>query len=159
MTPTLRACVTLALLAVAGGCAERRLVITSEPAGATVWVNDTELGKTPVSASFLHYGTYDVRLRLDGYEPVATSARAETPFYEFVGPDLITEAIPTGVVTEIRWNFNLVPSFERNQDRETFERELIDRAKGLAGKLSPTPTQPEAQPETPPASAPAPAPR
>ncbi len=146
MTPIIRASAALALLAIAGGCAERRLIITSEPAGATVWVNDTELGRTPVSASFLHYGTYDVRLRLEGYEPVVTSARAETPFYEFVGPDLITEAIPTGVVTEIRWNFNLVPAFEKSQDRETFERELIQRAKGLAGKVSPPPSEPAPSP-------------
>jgi hypothetical protein len=146
MTPIIRASAALALLAIAGGCAERRLVITSEPAGATVWVNDTELGRTPVSASFLHYGTYDVRLRLEGYEPVVTSARAETPFYEFVGPDLITEAIPTGVVTEIRWNFNLVPALEKSQDRETFERELIQRAKGLAGKVSPPPSEPAPSP-------------
>lgn len=146
MTPIIRASAALALLAITGGCAERRLIITSEPAGATVWVNDTELGRTPVSASFLHYGTYDVRLRLEGYEPVVTSARAETPFYEFVGPDLITEAIPTGVVTEIRWNFNLVPAFEKSQDRETFERELIQRAKGLAGKVSPPPSEPAPSP-------------
>lgn len=146
MTPIIRASAALALLAIAGGCAERRLIITSEPAGATVWVNDTELGRTPVSASFLHYGTYDVRLRLEGYEPVVTSARAETPFYEFVGPDLITEAIPTDVVTEIRWNFNLVPAFEKSQDRETFERELIQRAKGLAGKVSLPPSEPAPSP-------------
>lgn len=128
-----------------GGCAERRLAITSEPAGATVWVNDVEVGRTPVEANFTHYGMYDVRLRLDGYEPISTSAEAEAPWYEFVGADLITEAIPfgsldgsgRGVTTRVAWNFAMVPVLERGADKAAFEAELLERANALRARLSP----------------------
>jgi hypothetical protein len=134
-----------------GGCAERRLSITSEPAGATVWVNDVEVGRTPVEANFTHYGMYDVRLRLDGYEPIATSAEAKAPWYEFVGADLITEAVPFGgldgsgggVMTRVAWNFAMRPALERTGDRAAFEADLLERAKALKSRLSPQETNAE----------------
>lgn len=119
------------------GCAERRLAITSEPAGATVWVNDVEVGRTPLEANFTYYGTYDVRLRLDGYEPIATSAKAEAPWYEFVGADLITEAIPTGVTTRVAWKFEMKPALERTGPKEQFEDDLVARARALRSQLTP----------------------
>ncbi len=112
----------------AGGCADRRLVITSEPPGASVWVNDVEVGRTPLEASFVHYGTYDVRLRLDGYEPIATSAAASAPWYEYMGPDLVAEAMPWGVETRVQWNFTMKPSLESRTERGALEKGLIDRA-------------------------------
>lgn len=51
------------------GCVERTISITSDPSGALVFLNDEEIGRTPCEASFLHYGTYDVRIVKDGYEP------------------------------------------------------------------------------------------
>ena len=133
----------LAAVLMAGGCAERRLAITSEPAGATVWVNDVEVGRTPVEANFTHYGIYDVRLRLDGYEPIATSAEANAPWYEYVGADLITEAVPFGgvngggVMTRVSWNFAMKPALERTGDKAAFEAELLERARALRSRLSP----------------------
>lgn len=126
-----------------GGCAERRLAISSEPPGATVWVNDVEVGRTPVEVNFTHFGVYDVRLRLDGYEPIVTSAEAEAPWYEFVGADLVTEAVPgfdgTGVVTRVAWNFQMKPSAERSAaeagDRAGFERDLIERADAMRERV------------------------
>lgn len=126
----------------AGGCADRRLVITSTPPGASVWVNDVELGRTPLEASFVHYGTYDVRLRLDGYEPIATSASATAPWYEYVGPDLVAEAMPWGVETRVRWNFALKPALETTMNRQELEKGLIDRAREL-GKQTESPASSE----------------
>lgn len=145
---TRAAMLCLPFLVLVGGCAERRLAITSEPAGATVWVNDVEVGRTPVEANFTYYGTYDVRLRLDGYEPIATSARAEAPWYEFLGADLITEAIPTGVTTRVDWKFTMKPALERIGDRAQFEADLIARAREMRSRLTP-PAEPA--PETAPA--------
>lgn len=129
---------------VAGGCAERRLAITSEPTGATVWVNDVEVGRTPVEVNFTHYGMYDVRLRLEGYEPIATSAEAKAPWYEFVGADLITEAVAFGerggVMTRVSWNFAMRPALEQAGNRVEFEADLLERAKALKSRLAPSPT-------------------
>jgi hypothetical protein len=44
------------------GCVERTISITSEPRGALVYLNDEEVGRTPVSVPFTYYGVYDVRL-------------------------------------------------------------------------------------------------
>ena len=129
-------------LLLAGGCADRRLVITSTPPGAFVWVNDVELGRTPLEAAFVHYGTYDVRLKLEGYEPIATSASASAPWYEYVGPDLVAEAMPWGVETRVRWNFALKPALETTMSRQELEKGLIDRAREL-GKQTEPPASPE----------------
>lgn len=134
--------------ALAGGCAERRLAISSEPPGATVWVNDVEVGRTPVEVNFTHYGTYDVRLRLNGYEPVATSAKAEAPWYEFIGADLITEALPTGVTTKVEWRFTLQPAMEVIGTKEEFEANLLKRARELRSQLEPATTPATTEPQS-----------
>ncbi len=49
-------------MAVAGGCVERTIHITSDPSGALVHLNDEEVGRTPVTVPFTFYGVYSVRL-------------------------------------------------------------------------------------------------
>ena len=44
------------------GCVERRVWIDSNPPGALVWLNDAQVGRTPVDVSITHHGVYDVRL-------------------------------------------------------------------------------------------------
>ncbi|QOJ00014.1 MAG: PEGA domain-containing protein [Phycisphaeraceae bacterium] len=128
--------VSAGCLVALGACAQRRIEITSQPPGATVWVNDLEVGRTPVTATFVHYGTYDVRLAREGCEPLSTSARAAAPWYEYVGPDLVAEAWPGGVTTTVRWHFTLEPAREVSQDRGAFEAGLIERAGALRSRLA-----------------------
>lgn len=47
--------------------------ITTEPPGATVLVDSTELGVTPLNRGQIDEGTHELRLLLDGYHPVTTS--------------------------------------------------------------------------------------
>jgi hypothetical protein len=125
---TLAACVAVLLLS---GCIQRRIVVTSEPSGAVVWLNDTEIGRTPTQSSFRYYGTYDVRLEMPGYEAVHTSRRTRAPFHEYPGPDLVATVIPHRFETVIEWHFDLVPVAEHVSSEEDFERDLIDRARAL----------------------------
>ena len=76
--------VLVAVALVLGACArvERRITITSEPSGAIVSLNDTEVGRTPVEVDFTYFGVYDVRLRKEGYEPIVTTAEAKAPLHE-----------------------------------------------------------------------------
>ena len=60
----------LALLVLAGCSTKRYLTIESDPAGARVWVNGTDEGTTPATVEFVHYGYFDVRLEMAGYEAV-----------------------------------------------------------------------------------------
>jgi len=91
------------------GCLERTVTITSNPPGALVMLNDVEVGRTPVTTGFTYYGDYDVRLRLEGYEPLVTHRETATPFYEYAPFDLLGTAWPGRIQTKLVWNFDLTP--------------------------------------------------
>ena len=48
------------------GCVQRSITITSDPPHAIVWLNDEEIGRTPVTVPFTFYGKYDVRIVHEG---------------------------------------------------------------------------------------------
>jgi PEGA domain len=124
----------IAIASAASGCMSRRVSVTSEPSGATVTVNDVEIGRTPVEADFTFYGVYDVLVTKEGFEPLRNKARAKAPLYEFPPVDLAASA--TGAEKVVRWHFTLEPALERRQIAEEFERGLIERAKSLReGKI------------------------
>lgn len=130
-------CALLAPLAVCGGCLDRTLLVTSDPPGASVTVNDVEVGRTPVEASFTYYGTYDVLLTLDGHEPLRTKATATAPVYEYPPLDLAAEALPARIRNQVKWHFTLQPSPEASAPATKLEAEVADRARALRERLSP----------------------
>jgi hypothetical protein len=106
-TPVFSALGLAALLALAG-CVERTITITSEPSGALVYLNDEEVGRTPVTVPFRFYGVYDVRLEHDAYAPLWTKHEAHQPWWDYMGPDLIAETIPH-VKSQQTWVFTMAP--------------------------------------------------
>ena len=64
------------------GCVERRLTIVTEPEEAVVWLNDEEVGTTPVTVSFNWYGDYNVRIEKSGYEILNTHRAMERPLHD-----------------------------------------------------------------------------
>ncbi len=67
MTPRAQfASLLLLALCLLTGCVERLITVKSTPAGALVYLNDEEVGRTPVTVPFKFYGTYDVRLEHEG---------------------------------------------------------------------------------------------
>ena len=110
-----------------GGCIRRTLAITTEPSGALLWLNDREVGRTPVEVDFDYYGTYDVRLEQDGYEPMMTSGQADAPWWDTVVVDLFAEAVPGTLTSRIEWHYVMKPI---DKDRQG----LIDRAHQLREK-------------------------
>jgi hypothetical protein len=101
--------VVLAVLAASGGCVRRTITITTEPQGTLVWLNDREVGRTPVEVDFKHYGTYDVRLERQGYEPMMTSGRANAPWWDTVGLDLLAELTLADLESRIEWHYVMTP--------------------------------------------------
>ena len=156
----------IALLLASVGCVERLITVRSQPSGALVYLNDEEVGRTPVTVPFTFYGYYDVRLeheggwmneadaatalgltveevrqrveaeKLDGreengvrqvrvyYTPLWTKKKADAPFWEAPGPDLIAEAVP-GNQVHLEWDFKLEPVTDASSEA------LIDRAKQM----------------------------
>jgi len=110
-----------------GGCVERRVKVTSEPSGARVWLNDEVIGVTPCEAGFKYYGKYDVRLALDGYEPLHEGRVMKAPIYEYPIVDFVATAVPLKFKSKNTWHFVLVESL--TDDREG----MIGRAMELRG--------------------------
>ncbi|MAC20929.1 MAG: hypothetical protein CMJ23_14850 [Phycisphaerae bacterium] len=97
----------LASVSIFGGCVRRVVEITSEPSGATVWLNDREVGSTPCDVEILHYGVYDVRVTKVGYEPLSVGKRAAAPVWDLPGPDLVAELLPFEVTSRTSWHLAL----------------------------------------------------
>lgn len=140
-------------------CTRRLIRITSDPSGARVWLNDTEVGTTPLETQFVFHGRYDVRLEADGYEPFHTGAKAKAPVWEYPGIDLAAELTPWWFENQIDWHFTMVPALEATLPEDQLEQGLLARATTLkaqveaeaqaAGQLPPQPTPlPTAPPPT-----------
>lgn len=99
----------LVLCLMSTGCVRRTISIVTEPPGALVWLNDREVGRTPIEVEFLYYGTYDVRIVKDGYEPLITSGKADAPLWDIVGIDLAAELLPLDLHSRVEWTYQLEP--------------------------------------------------
>ncbi len=117
-------------LASLGGCVgvRRELTVESAPAGALVYLNGDEIGRTPVTKEFLYYGTMDVKLRKDGYELLEDRPRVWAPAWQIPPLDLLAEAV--SVTDRHKLSYELTPK-EQGADPAT----LVQRGAELRGKL------------------------
>jgi hypothetical protein len=126
-------------LALCGGCTGhvvRTITVESQPQGAMVWLNDKEVGRTPVTADFTWYGTYRVRLEKDGYFTETVYQKVSAPWYEFVGIDLLFETVIPGtrhddhrfppIILKPAKEADPVPLLER---AEAFQKDALDALK------------------------------
>src|SRR5262245_37221759 len=90
---TLRILLLAAPATLMAGCIERTVTIRTEPEDALVYLNDDEVGRSPVTVPFTWYGDYDVIIRKEGYDTLKTHHRLETPWYDLPGIDLFTETL------------------------------------------------------------------
>jgi hypothetical protein len=92
------------------GCVERRMLIVSDPPGATVLVNGQNVGLTPASVPFTYYGKYDITLIQDGYQTKTYQARIRRPWFQFFPIDFAAEVLYPGHIQDNRTlNFTLEP--------------------------------------------------
>src|SRR5262245_17787927 len=125
----------LATVAVLGGCLSRKVSVTSEPPGATVFANDVELGRTPLEAEFTFYGSYDVRVGLEGDEPRREKVIARSPIYEYPPVDLIAILMPFHIDHTVHWHFKMQPMLEATESREVLEQGMLQRAAELRREI------------------------
>jgi len=134
------------------GCVRRRMTVRSNPPGAKVYIDDVEIGTTPVSTYFTYYASRKITLIKDGYRTETTYHRVLPPWYEIPPVDLVSENFwPYETRDERVVDFQLVPQENVPLD------ELLGRAEALRGNarqgtISPlipgqqVPLQPEALP-------------
>lgn len=111
------------------GCARQTLTVTSEPAGAVVYLNDVEFGRTPVSRPFTFYGTYDVQLRREGYQAMDTKGTVIAPWWNWVPIDLAAALLP--LHDRKRLHYVMTPATTQPGD----DVRLAGRARQLATQL------------------------
>jgi PEGA domain-containing protein len=92
------------------GCVRRRMTIRTNPPGAVVYVDDYQIGTTPVSANFVHYGTRKIRIVKDGYETLTVEQPIPAPWYQLPPIDFVAETlVPQEIRDHRTLNYQLVP--------------------------------------------------
>jgi hypothetical protein len=118
------------------GCVERRYTIRTDPPGALAIVNDEEIGVTPASATFTHYGDRKITLIKDGYETRTIIQPVKAPWWDNYLTEFFTEnLVPVNIRDERDFTFSLAPTKVPEQ------QELLSRGELLRseGSLPPPP--------------------
>ena len=98
----------LSLLLIAlQGCVTREIVITSEPSGAKVRINDTYEGTTPMRHRFTHYQVFGIRIEIEGYRPIYAEEQIVPPPYERPGIDFFAELSPWNLHDRREFHYKL----------------------------------------------------
>jgi PEGA domain len=108
------------------GCVERRFVVTTDPPGAMVLVNNRPLGSAPADGRFDYYGTYEFTLIADGYETLTVREPIRAPWYEYFPLDFASENLwPFHIEDVRRFHYPMRPLCQPNT------KELLDQAERL----------------------------
>jgi hypothetical protein len=92
------------------GCVKRRYTIRTDPPGATVIVNNEEIGRTPVSRSFTFYGDRDITLILDGYRTQRLIQPVPSVWYDNPVTEVFTEnLLPFTLRDEREFTYKMQP--------------------------------------------------
>jgi len=120
---------TLAVLVLSAlpGCGmQRRLTIRSSPPGAVVYIDNYQIGTTPVATDYVYYGTRQIRLEKDGFETLTVMQPIRTPWYQVFPLDFVSEnLVPQETRDERTLDFQLIPQ------AIVPTGQLLDRAEGL----------------------------
>ncbi len=122
------------------GCVQRRLMIRSDPPGAMVYVDDYQIGSTPIATTFTYYGTRKIRLVKDGYQTLTVYERIDPPWYQVPPLDFFSENVVASEIRDMRvLDYQLVPQVVAPPQN------LLDRAEELRTR-SRTPLPPNIMP-------------
>ena len=105
------------------------MTIRTSPPGARVYVDDYEIGSTPISANFTYYGTRKIRLVKPGYETLTVMEPIRPPWYQIPPLDFVSENLWPGKLDDRRaLSYQLVPQ------RVVPPEELLGRAEALRSR-------------------------
>lgn len=110
-SPQVQLCmVALITLFVATGCVRRRLLVRSNPPGASVYVDKQLIGTTPTASSFTYYGTREIEVVADGFRTEKVLRSISPPWYQIPPFDFFSETLwPWEVRDERIVDITLVP--------------------------------------------------
>jgi hypothetical protein len=95
---------------------ERSIWVDSDPRGARVFIDNEEVGKTPLeNHKFIHYGTRRITVMAPGYKTISTYERIGAPIYEWFPIDFFFELLlPVKVEDQHKFLYILEPEPELN---------------------------------------------
>jgi hypothetical protein len=104
-------------LVLAAACVERKLHIRTEPEGAMVQVNGRDVGRSPATWRFSHYGTVRVTAYLEGHYPEHRDVRLKAPWYQYPVADFFADLIvPTKIHDDHQLSIALTPVRDRTKE-------------------------------------------
>jgi hypothetical protein len=117
---------------------ERRLMVRSNPPGATVYVDGYEIGTTPIATDFIYYGTRQIRLVKDGYETLTVDQPIATPWWEFPPLDFVSENVVPGNLRDVRTlTYQLTPQLVVPAEQIRARAEQLRQSAPRPGSLPP----------------------
>ena len=147
---------TTALVGIAGWLAlssssyaevQRRFTIYSQPPGAVVYVDNVQIGKTPVSHRFLHYGTRRIRLVAPGYETLDLLQPIQAPWYQLPGLDFFSDVVaPVEIRDERVLTYRMTPRRVVSTEQILRDGENLRRSAQPRPQFTPQPTPVSPQP-------------
>lgn len=75
------------------GCVRRRLLVRTNPAGASVYVDKQLVGSTPTATAYTYYGTREIEVVADGYRTERVLRTFSPPWYQIPPLDFISETL------------------------------------------------------------------
>ena len=98
------------------GCVERRMTIRTNvdnQGGALVYIDDQEVGYSPVSTGFTYYADRQVRLIKDGYETETLVQPIRSPWWDSLLVEFFTENIwPFTLRDDREFHYDLKPTVQ-----------------------------------------------
>ncbi len=88
-------------------CAERKMVINSDPQGAKVYIDGQEQGITPAYIPFVYYGSREIVLEKDGYQTRRYIEPIKPPLVHVFPFDLLMLLLPYPLSSEYEFNYLL----------------------------------------------------
>ena len=120
------------------------MTVRTNPPGALLYVDDYQIGETPISVNFNYYGDRKIRLVKDGYETLTVLQPVSTPWYEFFPMDFVAENLMPGEIRDHRTlDFQLKPQVVVPTEQLLARAEELRRGTHVsAGTTAPPPSGP-----------------
>ncbi|MDI6733166.1 MAG: PEGA domain-containing protein [Planctomycetota bacterium] len=104
------------------GCAEHRIIITSEPPGANVSIDSKERGLTPLSVPFTFYGNREVAIEREGYQTHKSIISVKPPIFQVFPFDILMLLIPYPFIDTHTYYFILEKQKGKTDIKKALER-------------------------------------
>ena len=133
LTPTApRAALLAAALVLTAGCVERKMVVRSDPPGALLTLDGTEVEqRTPVEIPFDWGGTRSVSLAAPGHRVLDTTAKLSEPWFTYFPLDIVAEFVLPFTIHDVQqFDFKLEPYYALDKSFSDEQKAELKRKLG-----------------------------